>query len=512
MPKKDSGLTASDGFCGAGGNGQAIEDAGVEIKDALNHWKLATETYATNFQNARVHCTDISACDPRRYESTDIAVFSPECTTHSPGGGNRHKKVKLQLSMYESGKIDPATERSRATMWDVCRFAEYHSYNLIFVENVVEAKTQWALFDNWLSCMHKLGYEHRCNYLNSMHFHPTPQSRDRMYIVFWKKGNKAPMLDYTPVAHCAACGKDVHSVQSWKNADKKYGKYRQQYVYCCPVHGTVVEPYYYAAFNCIDWSDKGTRIGDRAKPLAPNSVKRINYGLNKFGNSPFIFHHLYGKEARGVVRSVSDASFTQTTLPTQSVALPFIVKLEHSQRDNNVVSAGDAFSTQTVRQSGMLISNVRSAADSLQTQTTTQGMGFVVPPFIVENKGNSKSRSILQPLSTETTKEYQGIVTDESWNSFISYFYGGSLQASHVTEAIGTVTTNDRASLILNQQPNIEDCYYRMIKAPEVKLAMAFGREYKILGSMKDQVKQLGNAVTPPVMKWLIQQGVNSLK
>ena len=260
--------------------------------------------------------------------------------------------------------------------------------------------------------------------------------------------------------------------------DKKYGKYRQQYVYCCPVHGTVVEPYYYAAFNCIDWSDKGTRIGDRAKPLAPNSVKRINYGLNKFGNSP----------------------------------LPFIVKLEHSQRDNNVVSAGDAFSTQTVRQSGMLISNVRSAADSLQTQTTTQGMGFVVPPFIVENKGNSKSRSILQPLSTETTKEYQGIVTDESWNSFISYFYGGSLQASHVTEAIGTVTTNDRASLILNQQPNIEDCYYRMIKAPEVKLAMAFGREYKILGSMKDQVKQLGNAVTPPVMKWLIQQGVNSLK
>jgi len=45
----------------------------------------------------------------------------------------------------------------------------------------------------------------------------------------------------------------------------------------------------------------------------------------------------------------------------------------------------------------------------------------------------------------------------------------------------------------------------------EVKLAMAFDRDYIILGNQKDQVKQCGNAVTPPAMEWLVEQSVNSL-
>jgi DNA (cytosine-5)-methyltransferase 1 len=41
---------------------------------------------------------------------------------------------------------------------------------------------------------------------------------------------------------------------------------------------------------------------------------------------------------------------------------------------------------------------------------------------------------------------------------------------------------------------------------------MAFDKQYVILGSGKDQVKQCGNAVTPPVMEWLVQQVVESLE
>jgi site-specific DNA-cytosine methylase len=36
-------------------------------------------------------------------------------------------------------------------------------------------------------------------------------------------------------------------------------------------------------------------------------------------------------------------------------------------------------------------------------------------------------------------------------------------------------------------------------------------REYIVLGSQKNQVKQLGNAVTPPVMQWLVEKGIESL-
>lgn len=61
------------------------------------------------------------------------------------------------------------------------------------------------------------------------------------------------------------------------------------------------------------------------------------------------------------------------------------------------------------------------------------------------------------------------------------------------------------------KEPVIEDCYYRMLKPPEIKLAMAFDKDYVILGSGKNQVKQCGNAVTPPVMEWLVGQVVKSL-
>jgi DNA (cytosine-5)-methyltransferase 1 len=235
MPRKKSYPTMTDQFCGAGGSGQgasaALKKFGGEITQALNHWKLATETYSTNFQKTKVYCTDISACDPRNFDSTDGLCTSPECTTHTPAGGNTHRQLKKQMDLFEKQIIDPATERSRATMWDVCRFAEYHKYNFIIVENVVEAKTRWPLFDTWLQAMHVLGYKHKCCYRNSMHHHPTPQSRDRMYVVFWKAKNKAPKLDYMPEAYCYKCAAPTVGIQSWKNPEKKYGKYNQQYIY-----------------------------------------------------------------------------------------------------------------------------------------------------------------------------------------------------------------------------------------------------------------------------------------
>lgn len=144
MPRKNSHITVTDQFCGAGGSSQGVRrlsnrhGGGLEVKIALNHWKLAIETHNTNFPDTLHDCTDISACDPRRYPSTDILITSPECTTHSPAGGNNHKSLKKQMELFDTCAIDPATERSRATMWDVCRFAEYHQYNAINVEDMIE--------------------------------------------------------------------------------------------------------------------------------------------------------------------------------------------------------------------------------------------------------------------------------------------------------------------------------------------------------------------------------------
>jgi len=521
MPKKNTYITVTDQFCGAGGSSHGAEDAGAEVKLALNHWKLAIETHNTNFPNTLHDCTDISASDPRRYPSTDILITSPECTNHSLAKGI--KSVKSQMDMFANGKLDAAAERSRATMWDVCRFAEYHSYNAIIVENVVDAR-KWIMWDAWLTAMHSLGYMHKCVYLNSMHAHPTPQSRDRMYIVFWKKGNKAPQLEYMPLAFCQKCGKDVHAVQTWKNPLKCFGKYKQQYVYCCPADGATIEPYYYAAFNCIDWSDIGKRIGDRKKALSTNTTKRIDFGLNKFGKNPYILHAAYSEHARGVVRSVAEPSFTQTTFASQAVVMPFIVNDQHSTGiDFRVKPVAEKLPTVTTVPNLKIVMpfiikgehtsaepQVRSVTDAIQTQVTRQTMSVCLPPFLVENKGQSKTKPITSASPCLTTKTHVGLLTNDAWNSFINY--NRSQFPSHITSPVQTVATVEQLSVVSYKKPDIEDCYYRMLKPGEIKSAMAFRSDYKVLGSGKDQVKQLGNAVTPPAMKWLVNQVVESLR
>lgn len=546
MAAKNSFITVTDQFCGAGGSSQGVRNlakrhnGGLEVKLALNHWQLAIDTHSTNFPETIHDCTDVSACDPRRYPSTDVLITSPECTTHSPAGGNNHKSLKKQMDLFETGVIDPATERSRATMWDVCRFAEYHSYNCIIVENVVEAKTRWPLFDVWLQAMHTLGYNHKCVYLNSMHCHPTPQSRDRMYVVFWKKGNKAPNLEITPVAFCGKCQKNVESIQTWKNTQKQYGKYRQQYVYCCPSCTSVVEPYYYAAFNIIDWSNRGVRIGDKKLkkydqsfngsnmlPLAPNTMKRVEHGIDKYGNQPMIIHRAYGNEARGVWRSASEPCFTQATGESQAlINPPFIINDQHSTGIGfRVREANEYISTISCTPHMKLVvppfiikgehslaePQIRQVGDTVQTQVCRQTMSVCMPPFMLEMYSGGKSRDVNNELNTVTAGGIKtGIVSNESFNSFLAYNYNGT-QTSHITEATDAVTCKDKMSLVTYQKPSIEDCYYRMLTHNEIKLAMAFDTNYKILGSAKDIVKQCGNAVTPPAMELLIERVVNSL-
>ncbi len=91
---------------------------------------------------------DISQTDPRRYPSTTVLLASPECTNHSLSKGVK-RKGQAQLGLWEQKPPDPAEERSRCTMWDPLRFAEYHHYPIIIIENVVDAR-YWRLWEAWL--------------------------------------------------------------------------------------------------------------------------------------------------------------------------------------------------------------------------------------------------------------------------------------------------------------------------------------------------------------------------
>ena len=49
--------------------------------------------------------------------------------------------------------------------------------------------------------------------------------------------------------------------------------------------------------------------------------------------------------------------------------------------------------------------------------------------------------------------------------------------------------------------PEIEDCEFRMLEPYEISAGMAFPKSYIMTGNKREQVKQAGNAVTPPAAR-----------
>jgi DNA (cytosine-5)-methyltransferase 1 len=448
-------LTMTDLFCGAGGSSTgATMVPDVEVTMAANHWQLAIETHNTNHPNTDHDCADISQVDPRRYPNTDILWGSPECTNHSQAKGK--KRSARTVDSDGNSLPEEAEERSRATMWDIVRFAEHHHYQAVVVENVVEAR-QWRPFTAWLAAMHSLGYQHQLVFLNSAHAHragaPAPQSRDRMYVVFHREGNPAPdVAAWTSPTGACECGRTGPLIQSWKKPGEPWGRYRSQYVYRCPC-GQKVDPFVLPAAAAIDWSLAGQRIGDRSRPLADNTKARIEAGLRKFGGRP-----------------------------------------------NLIPKIGAADMEQLLRSMG-----VSRSISETDTRSVMPAGGFVMRNNGSKGDGREMSTLLGEPLRTLTTVGSQSLIT---WDAHIAYNRTALLRP--ITEPLQTLMTRDSTSLV-KTAPTVEDCLFRMLEPHEVARGMAFPEDYTILGNKRERVKQAGNAVTPPAARDLIAAVAESL-
>lgn len=499
MQIHSSDITLKDLFCGCGGSTSGAANVpGVRVKYAMNHWKLAIESHNTNHPDTHHDCADISETHPARYERTTGLIGSPECTNHTLAKGHKRKNLN-QSELFQAKGIDLGAIRSRATMWDIVRFAEIHRYEFIITENVVEVR-YWELFEPWLKAMHALGYVHRCVYLNAMFAHGpnisgfAPQSRDRIYIVFWKKGNKAPDLEIRPLAPCPKCG-IKESFQSWKNG-RISGKYKTQYVYRCSGCNEIVTPFYYAALNAIDLSLSSVRIGDREKlgkkPLSDNTRKRIQYGLEKFGLRPTLLdqRNSFGSE-KARIRTADDSPVnTQSTGYSSYLFSPYLVDIAFTHSHSKRAYDG----------SGVW-----------PTQTTNQSMGIVQisPSALLTMRGNKSFTHLTNPMGTQVAAGIQDWVV--SSNPFLTPYHGNA-QASHITEAASTIPTRDSLSMIETfNQPQIDDCYFRMLQPSETALAQGFPADYIILGNKEDRQKQIGNANPPPTMELLVARCAASL-
>lgn len=465
----------TDFFCGAGGSSTgAVSTGAVEVTLASNHWDRAIEVHGANHPTTDHACVDLQAIRPSYFPTTDILWASPECTNHSVAKGR--KVADRTPDLFGETLPDEASERSRATMFTVPDFAEYHRYRAIIVENVVDVR-RWVRWPAWVMDMQNLGYDMEIVYLNAMHAQahglPAPQSRDRIYIVLWLKGTKRPDLDsiQRPKAWCPSCDETVASVQTWKKPDQPWGRYRAQYYYRCPKHscrGQKVEPGWLPASTAIDWSIDGQRIGDRTKPLSPKTMARIREGLRRYGREILSLDAVHGAPA---ITPVEAEPFrTQTTAYTRSLLIPT------EGRDGKRAS---------------------STSEPLRTQTTRNELGLLMPYY----GASETAKPTTEPIGTLTATDRYAMITLRGQNA-----------PKPTSDPLDTVAASgNHHGLMSTDRIEVEDCTFRMLEPHEIAAGMAFPRSYVWSGTKRERVRMSGNAVVPPAARDLVTAVAASL-
>lgn len=517
-------LTVADFFCGAGGSSTgAIQVPGVQVVAAANHWQLAVDTHNTNHPDATHICADISQYDPRRFPASDIGWFSPECTNHSQAKGKKRAlRGDAQPDLFGEILPDAAAERSRATMWDVVRFTEHFRYRVVITENVIEAAA-WALFDAWIQAMKALGYRYRLVMLNSMHAQlagdGAAQSRDRMYVIFWREEVREPDLErlVRPDAYCPQHGL-VRAMQAFKRPGNTVGRYRSQYLYRCPrveCRNQPIEPIVRPAEDIIDWTNLGVRLGDRDKPLAEKTLARIRAGIERYW-SPFVVERRHEYRVRGLDEPLSTVTANETT---KALVVPV-----EGREGKQAQAAGAPLRTMTTRnETGLAfltqfrdrvrdLDPEREPLNTVVADGANHALVQASPAFIAELRGGgSTARPVTDPLCTVTASgnHHALIMRNNSSRSG-----DGAEHVTPASEPVRTITTAGHQSLLNADRPtmNLDDVRFRMLEPREIISAMDFPSDYIVLGNRREQVRMAGNAVTPCAARDIFTVVADSLK
>ena len=524
-----SKILCADLFCGGGGTStgmiNAFHRAGVNDYQLIgvNHWNIAIETNKLNHPFEKLYCSTVQNVKPREAVPSGRLHFlwaSPECTNHSRAKGGR-----------------PKDEQSRATAWDILKWAQELYIDRIYIENVIEflewgpidskgrpmASKKGETFRAFVAALESLGYHVDWQTMNAADF-GAPTSRVRLIIQAVRGRGKIVWPEPTHAKEPGMFGE-----KPWRSARE-----------------------------IIDWSIPGKSIFARKKPLAENTIRRIESGLRKYWGDwaePFlvILRGTKGSQCRASVRRLNEP------LPTVSaggvhagivepflvrynggddrhhsinepvpvldcsnrygMVEPFIFATGHTSGKGRTTSIHDPISTVVTKAEHCIVeplivdmshptengnARVTSGGEPIKTITTRNNMALVEPLFIPQQSAGTV-KPVSNPLPTVAAAGAISIV-----EPFMVKFYGKEHGAESLKDPIDTICTKDRFGLVrgylveVNGARYVLDIRFRMLQPHELAKGMGFPADYKFAGKKKDQVKQIGNAVSPNLSEALI--------
>lgn len=465
-----------DAFAGGGGASVGIEMAlGRPVDIAINHDEQAIRMHKTNHRDTLHLTEDIFKANLKKYvdnQHVDLMWASPDCTSHSKAKGGQPRKQGLRI-----------------LPWAVFKHAKQILPDVIIMENVEEIQ-QWGPLDStgrpikertgddyrkFITVMKSLGYNFDCRELVAADY-GAPTTRKRWYAIFRRDGRDIiwPEQTYSKYPQITGC-------KPWKQC----GDY-------------------------IDWSDLGTSIFDRKKPLAEATQKRIANGIRKYiieNPHPYI---VKDKNALAYIiqyhgeRKEGDSRGQVLTEPIKTI--------DTSNRYGLVTAFLSKFYKTGIGQ---------GCDEPCHTITTSPGHFGLISALLVKYYGNDKDgQPIDKPLGTIVTKDRFALVS-----VFLVSYYGRDDAIWPVDCPVGTITTKGRYSLI-GVQVNIEgetymigDIFLRMLNPEELKVMQGFPKDYIIDRDYRwrnyprsEQVKRIGNSVVPVMAKALVEANCPYLK
>lgn len=518
-------IEGADLYAGAGGTSSGVllaaEELGYKLRlRAYNHWQMAIDSHALNHPGVVHRCVNVEAIKPRQEVvggRLRLLTASPECTHHSLANGGRR-----------------CNEQSRSGAWNIMPWLSDLMVDDLMIENVWEWRHWGPLhLDHSNGCKGN-GGSRKCK--KSCHFEkPIDELKGTTFDAFiqaLKAMNRSVEFRRINAA-------DYGDPQARHRLIMISRRDRKPFDWPEPTHGPGRPNPYRTAREIIDWSQLGTSIFGRKKPLCKNTMRRIAVGLEKFCGEfaqPFLVK-MYGTSTVASVdnpmptvltsgkqlylatpylvnmKGQSNASSIDQPVPTVTaqaphlyLAQPFVLGQQSAAAPRSVeeplptvackgaIGMVTPFIMQVTHHDGDA-RRCKSLDEPLPTVTGSKDMALV-RPFIIQtdNAGGNGSyvRTVDNPLPTLVSKQNLGLVMP-----FLTKHYGHS-DVANVNEPLGTVTTKDRFGLVeplISEDGYYVDILFRMLQPEELKLAMGFSKEYQFLGTKEDQTKQIGNAV-----------------